>query len=523
MPKLIIDNRDIEVEPGDTILDAARQLGLDIPTLCFREGFQPSTSCMVCVVKIKDRGKFVPSCATVAEEGMQVENDTEEVHEARRTALELLLSDHVGDCIAPCHNACPAQMDIPRMLRHIRVGELHEALVTVKEDIALPAVLGYICTAPCEGACRRRAYDSPASICLLKRHVAEIDLASEEIYIPSRSPGNGRSIGIVGTGPTGLSAAYYLLQKGYDCTLFDDHERPGGMLRYAVPEDRLPHDVLDAEIGIIGQLGAKFRMQTRIGLDLTLKALKEEYDALLIATGELEASGAETLGLHTSSRGIQVDPNTYQTTVEGIFAAGNAIRRRNKLAVRSAADGKAAAISIDQHCSGLPLIGTPRSFHCRIGKLVEGELEKFVVRASNEQRVTPMGGIEHGLSVQEARAEAQRCLQCDCRKANGCKLRQYAEIYEANPNRYRGVRRIYEHQDQHPEVIFEPGKCISCGLCIQIASRSGEELGLSFIGRGFDVKVGVPFNRSIAEGLRIVATECVAACPTGALMLKDDT
>ena len=144
MPKLTIDHRDVEVPEGATVLDAARKLGIDIPALCFREGCSPSTSCLACLVRIGDEERLVPSCATRAAEGMRVESETEAVHQARRTALELLLSDHLGDCMAPCHFGCPAQMDIPVMLRQIASGQFREAIATVKRDIALPAVLGRI-------------------------------------------------------------------------------------------------------------------------------------------------------------------------------------------------------------------------------------------------------------------------------------------------------------------------------------------------------------------------------------------
>ncbi|MBI1928394.1 (2Fe-2S)-binding protein [Candidatus Poribacteria bacterium] len=115
MPKLTIDTHHVEVSAGSTILHAARKLGLDIPTLCFREGYRAGTSCMACVVKAN--GRIVPSCATLAVGGMTVESETDDVHEARRVAMELLLNDHLGDCIAPCHSACPAQMNIPLMIR----------------------------------------------------------------------------------------------------------------------------------------------------------------------------------------------------------------------------------------------------------------------------------------------------------------------------------------------------------------------------------------------------------------------
>ena len=101
MPRLRIDGRDLEVPPGTTLLEAAQQLGLDIPTLCFLKGYKPSTSCLVCLVKVRNPDRLVPSCGMPAMDGMEVESTSEEVHAARGAALELLLSDHVGDCLCP--------------------------------------------------------------------------------------------------------------------------------------------------------------------------------------------------------------------------------------------------------------------------------------------------------------------------------------------------------------------------------------------------------------------------------------
>ena len=506
MSKLKIDGRSVEVEQGTTILDASKKLGIDIPTLCFREGCQPSTSCMVCIVKVKNR--LIPSCATLAEDGMEIESETDEIHEVRRTALELLLSDHTGDCIAPCHNICPAGMNIPKMIRQIAEGDLRNAIITVKRDIPLPAVLGRICPAPCENGCRRGFHDNPVSICLLKRYVADFDLASEHPYLPQCEPDNGKRIAIIGAGPAGLSGAYYLLQKGYACTIFDDHDKPGGELQYSVPGDRLPRNVLDAEIDIIRRLGAEFHLNTKIGEDF--KSLQTNYDAVLIATGRND---------NQFLKDIKADRNTFQTSVESVFMAGNAIGRRVNMAVRSVADGEITANSIDQYLSGVQITGFRKHFSTRMGKLTDVELQHFVANASKDQRIEPSGN--NGFSEQEAYTESLRCLHCDCRKADNCKLRDYSDIYFADPNKYKGERRLFEQQFQHKDIIYESGKCISCGLCIQIASRSAEPLGLAFIGRGFDVRIGVPFNRTIEEGLQKVAEECVEACPTGALAFKD--
>ncbi|HEC61115.1 MAG TPA: 2Fe-2S iron-sulfur cluster binding domain-containing protein, partial [bacterium] len=147
MPRLTVDKQEIEVPKGATILDAAAKVGIVIPTMCFLEQLEPSISCMLCVVKVQHQDALVPSCGTLAEEGMRVQTDTEEIRQARKTALELLLSDHVGDCMGPCQLACPAKMNIPLMLRQIVSGELDQAIATVKRDIALPAVLGRICSA----------------------------------------------------------------------------------------------------------------------------------------------------------------------------------------------------------------------------------------------------------------------------------------------------------------------------------------------------------------------------------------
>ncbi|MHC4865597.1 MAG: FAD-dependent oxidoreductase [Planctomycetota bacterium] len=518
MPRLVIDKREVEVEDGATILDAAGKVGIEIPTMCFSKGCKASTSCMICVVKVNAGERLVPACGTAAEDGMRVENDCEEVREARQAALELLLSDHVGDCMGPCQMTCPARMDIPLMIRQIAAGEVGEAIATVKRNISLPAVLGRICPAPCEKACRRAAHDAAVSICLLKRYVADVDLQKETPYLPACKTTNKKRVAIVGAGPAGLAAAYYLTQEGYGCTIFDEHDRPGGMLRYGVGDEELGRDVLDGEIETVLKLGIKFKGETKIGTDVSLGDLQKQFDAVFVAVGELKGDDAEWLGLETGDKGIKINSGTYETSLAGVFAGGDAVRKR-RLAVRSAADGKEAAVAIGQYLSGRPVTGAAKPFNTRMGKLKDGEMEVFLARASKAARLTP-SGEKVGFSDEQAREESSRCLHCDCRKGQQCKLRDYSRAYSARPGRYKGERRAFEQQTQHAEIIFEPGKCIDCGLCIQIAAAAGEELGLTFIGRGFDVRVAVPFDHSIAEGLKRCAGTSVQACPTGALAFK---
>ncbi len=519
MPRLIIDNRQIEVPDGTTILEAASKLGIEIPTMCFLKGYDHSTSCMICVVKLSDSGKLTPACSAPAQEGMQIETDCDEVRQAQTTALELLLSDHVGDCLGPCNMTCPARMNIPLMIRQIEAGKLTEAIATVKANIALPAVLGRICPKPCEKPCRRAAYDTAVSICLLKRYVADVDLNSDHPYMPNCEPDKNKKIAIIGAGPAGLAAAYYLRQKGYVCTIYDENEKPGGALKYSIPQDELEPDVLDSEIALIENIGVEFVLNKKLGKDISLKDLQKQFDAVFLATGQIKEDDTNKLGLEMASKGIKIDSDTYQTSIEGVFAGGDVVRSR-RIAVRAVADGKEASVAIDQYLCGATVTGPQKPFNSRIGKLLDGEIEKFMANSNNEQRISP-SQKGSGFSDQQAKAEAQRCLHCDCRKADNCSLRDYSQQYDAKQSRYKSKRRNFEQSDQHDEIIYEPGKCIDCGLCVKITSEEKETLGLTFIGRGFDVRVAVPFDRSISEGLKQTAKKCAKSCPTGALALKD--
>lgn len=523
MPKITIDNREVEVPPRATILDAARKLRIDVPTLCFLEGCSPSTSCLVCTVKLRGGNRLVPSCATEAVDGMEVDSETPEVHDVRQTALELLLSDHVGDCFAPCYFACPAHMDIPVMLRQIAGRNPQDAIVTVKRDIALPAVLGRVCPKPCEKGCRRAPADAAVAICALKRYVADADLESANPYLPECKPASNKRVVIVGAGPTGLSAAFYLLQQGHAVTILDNRGKPGGRLLEQVgqAEGQVPQKVLDGEIGVILRLGAELRLKTSVDLETSLADLRDQFDAVLIARGAIEKDDIQRLGLMASTRGIQVDQKTYQTKLENVFAAGNAIRTK-AFVVRSVADGKEVALAMGQYLAGEPVTGPTKQFSVRMGRLGSEEVSQFMELANPATRQDPPSS-NHDFSPEQAVEQAGRCLHCDCRKLNTCRLKHYAVIYGADVSRYRGQRAQFHQVTQHSRMIYEPGKCINCGLCIELAAKAEEPLGLTFIGRGFNVRVGVPFDRSLEEALGKVACECVAACPTAALSLKDET
>jgi NADPH-dependent glutamate synthase beta subunit-like oxidoreductase len=452
---------------------------------------------------------------------MQIESETEAVHLARRTALELLLSDHLGDCVAPCQFGCPAQMDIPTMLRQIAAGQLREAIATVKHDIALPATLGRICPAPCEKVCRRADRDQAVSICLLKRLAADVDLASGEPYLPPCKPATGKRVAIVGAGPAGLAAAYYLQQLGHACTLLDENPSPGGRLLRETTESDLPRTVLQAEIASITRLGVDVQLGNHVGPDPAIGELRARFDAVLLACGATARQQAPSWGLAVTHRGVEAKPRTHLTAVPGVFAAGTAVRGK-ALTVRSVADGKEAAAAIDQFLRGLPVTGSGELFSTKIGRMHGEELARFAAASPDAPRQEPAAGLAGGLTPAEGALQAARCLHCDCRGARSCKLRKYAALYHAHPRRFQGQRRTFASDTRHAEIVYEPGKCIDCGLCIQIAVAAGERLGMTFVGRGFDVRVAVPLNRPLSEAFTRAAADCVAACPTAALAWKRD-
>ncbi|MDP6776058.1 MAG: 2Fe-2S iron-sulfur cluster-binding protein, partial [Candidatus Latescibacteria bacterium] len=368
--RLTIDDQEAVVPEGSTLLRAAEELGIEIPTLCHLDGLEPTTSCMVCVVHDLQTDRLIPACSMPASEGMVIQTRDEQVCAARKDTLDLLLSEHVGDCEAPCQRACPAHMDVPTMVRLIQSQSMGEAIATVKGDIALPATLGRICPAPCESGCNRKGHDGAVSVCMLKRYTADADLAREDPYAPELERPSGKRVAIVGGGPTGLSAAYYLIQEGHAARIYDDHPQLGGMLRYGVLDQDLPKPVLDAEIARILALGVEFHPNTAFGRDITLEGLRQTHDAVVLAFGTVGPETPEIPGLELSRRGVAIKRNTHETSLDGVFAGGNAVSE-SRLAIRALAHGKEIARSVDQFLRGEAVIGIPGRFASRIGKLLE--------------------------------------------------------------------------------------------------------------------------------------------------------
>jgi formate dehydrogenase major subunit len=586
---------------------------------------------------------------------MVVVTGSEDVRTARKMALELLLSDHAGECVAPCAAQCPAGLDIPGFVYGIATGDIHRAMEVIADRLALPGSLGRICPRLCERECRRSDLDQGLAIGALHRYVAEMRLAGRRPAPPS----TGKRVAIVGAGPAGLAAAYYLARNGHDCTLFDAHALPGGMLRYGIPANRLPKDALDAEIDAIRRLGARFRMGERWGEHFTLAGLRERHDAVFVAIGaqraqglrcqgeehalagieflervacgnapslgddvavvgggntamdcarsairlgarnvrvlyrrgrqempclmeeveaaeaegvhldflvapvrlernvltcrrmtlgEPDASGrrrpvpldgsdftircttviaaigqsverslAEQEGLDVTAWGIAADERTLETNLPGVFAGGDAVLGAD-LAVRAVAAGRMAAAAMHQFLSGEAVTGEPAM--AAIAMRPIDDAERAAIFRGIERRMRSFDEVESRLSDEDAVREARRCLTCGCRKADCCLVRTLATEYGVDVYRFAGARRRFSQDLSHPEVIYEPGKCICCDACVRIAAAADERPGLAMIGRGFDVAVAVPFGQPLSSGLRKVARECAEACPTGALALR---
>ncbi|MGQ9517933.1 MAG: FAD-dependent oxidoreductase, partial [Anaerolineae bacterium] len=286
-----VNGKAFQVPPGTTILQAARLAGAEIPTLCHVAELKQFTSCFMCIVQVEGRPKPVPACSTMVSEGLVITTDSPAIRETRRTCLELLLSDHTGDCYAPCHLTCPTGIDIQGFLKLIAQGEFRKSLELIKEATPFPASLGRICPHPCETECRRNRVDEPLAICWSHRFVADLDLASGAPYIPPCAPDTGKRVAVIGGGPAGLSAAYHLRRRGHAVTVFEQHEAAGGMMRWGIPYYRLPAAVLDAEIKVITDMGVKIRYNQKLGRDFTIQSLKDAgYDAIFVGVGAQETT-----------------------------------------------------------------------------------------------------------------------------------------------------------------------------------------------------------------------------------------
>jgi formate dehydrogenase major subunit len=291
--KLEIDGKRVIADSRQTILEVARENGIhSIPTLCHDDQLEPFASCYLCVVKVRGARTLVPACSTKVTGGMVVETESAEIRRSRKAALELMLSNHYADCIGPCQLDCPAGVDIQGYIALAALGKYRDAIQLIKQTNPLPAVCGRVCTRPCEvRGCRRSILDESVGIDFIKRYLADQDLADKQPFRPAMAPPTGKRVAVVGAGPAGLSASYYLAARGYAVEMFEALPEAGGMLRYGIPEYRLPKSVLDLEIAQILDLGVQLRTNVALGRDFTIASLKEDgFAAVFLGLGAWDSS-----------------------------------------------------------------------------------------------------------------------------------------------------------------------------------------------------------------------------------------
>lgn len=462
MVRVSVNGKSVEAPKEATLLDAARLAGADVPTLCHLEKTGALTSCMICVVKDAATGKLLPSCAARVSDGMAIITDDDEIRAARQAVLSMLLNEHTGDCEAPCSITCPAGLDIPRMLRHIAAGDSDAAARLARRDLVFPMTLGRICGAPCERVCRRAQYDTPIGIRAAHASLPVQPFARD-------APVSGKIVAVAGAGLAGLSAAFTIARLGHTCHVFEKRLHPCESLR-SLPD--LPSEILDTEIEAIRSAGVVIHLET----DVAAESLLQGYDVVIAACNDRH------------------EPNPRIVDAE-----------EEPMHVRAVANGKRAAFDAEAFLQKRPAHSV-KSFNSSLGVLDADELPRYAVE---RLRAAAVG-------------DAERCLHCDCLKRVSCKLRQYATEYGLGPRLKRTIARpLIEPIKSSDAVVFEPGKCIKCGICVELTRMAGVRPGMTVAGRGFDSRVRPALGATLAEGLGALAEECVRACPTAALAFRD--
>ena len=672
MINLTINGKQITAPEGSTILEAARLNDIYIPTLCYDKAVEVYGACGLCVVEAEGIPKLLRSCSAKAADGMVINTESERVVQSRKVAMELLMSAHDGDCVAPCQLNCPAHTDCQGYVGLIANGEYDAALKLIKNKIPLPASIGRVCPHPCEKACRRKNVEEPINIAQLKAFAADMDLKSDS-YTPEVKAATGKKVAIIGGGPAGLTAAYYLAIMGHSVTVYDMMEKMGGMLRYGIPQYRLPKEVLDKEIAIIEKTGVKLVNNVKLGKDFTVKSLKEENDAVIVAVGawksssmrtpgeelegvyggidflravikgnapeigekvaicgggntamdacrtavrlgakevyvvyrrtraempadELEIEEAEEEGviykfltnplsfngedgkvksitlqvmelgepdasgrrrpvpvegkteeiavdsvilaigqklvqedvseLKLNERGnIEADPDFFTTDIDGVFAIGDATNRGASIAIEAIGEADRCAKAVDAFLNG-QAIDTRVPY---ISKRDESTIDYS--DRKKESRITPkvlpadvrnknFDEVSLGFTEDEAKAEANRCLECGCREYYKCKLLGVAQLYDINPDRFKGEMPQKYTRDENAFIERNTSKCILCGLCVRSCREVMDLHSIGLLGRGFKTDVSPAFNLPLDQTNCTNCGLCVNLCPTGALTEK---
>ena len=305
-----------------------------------------------------------------------------------------------------CQYHCPARVDVPRFIRFIRERKYNEALAVIQEKVPFALICSHICSHPCESACRRNDLDQGLAIRALERFAAE--RASVKLTLEGKAPASGKKVAIVGSGPAGLTAAYYLSKRGgYAVIVFEAEPQAGGMLRTA-PEYDLPRQILDDELEMLKRLGVEIKTQAKV--ESVDKLFNDGFHAVFVA---VDAPKVAELG-------ITVSPDGLSTGRKGVFASGDAVAGEHTF-INAVAAGRKAATSIDSYLGGSgnidEVLAPVREGVPRIGRMPNFAQRKRVTMptASVEQGKSNPAKVELGFSDEAGAEEALRCMGCDLR------------------------------------------------------------------------------------------------------------
>ena len=248
--------------------------------------------------------------------------------------------------ISPCENACPAGVNVPGYIALIAQGRVEDAYKLIRQENPFPSVCGRVCTHPCESSCRRAQLDEPIAIVDLKRFAADEVMKRSEPIKELIYPSNGKSVGIVGAGPSGLTCAYYLGKLGYDVYVYEEQPVAGGMLAVGIPEYRLPKEVLDREIKTITQIGINIQTNTKVGEDIEFEELMKKHDAVYTATGtqisrKIGIDGEDMNGVYHGIdflKDVHLDKVNEVSGVAAVIGGGSTAIDAARTALRLGAD-----------------------------------------------------------------------------------------------------------------------------------------------------------------------------------------
>ncbi len=656
---------------GDTVLKIATDNGIYIPTLCHHDSVAKYGACGLCVVEAEGVPKLLRACATTASDGMVVKTNSPRIAQARKVAMELLMSDHQGDCVGPCSLNCPAGTDCQGYVKQIALGNDLEAVKIIKKKLPFPSSIGRVCPHPCETACRRKNVEEPLSIAFLKQFAGD-NVRAAGHYVPEKAAATGKKVGIIGGGPAGLTAAYFLALKGHEVTVTDAMPNMGGMLRYGIPEYRLPKAILDDEIAEIASLGVKLENNVKLGKDISFEDYKAKFDAVIVAVGAWQSSGVGCVGedlegvlggidfLRTRELGIEsgmgkkvavvgggntamdacrtavrfgaekvyviyrrtraempaedieieeameegvefkfltnpaeilgenghvtavklqvmelgepdasgrrkpvpvegkfeildvdtviaaigqrlnpagldalemtkkgtiaADESTFRTSVEGVFAVGDATNKGAGIAIAAIGEANKAAEVVDAYLNGVeaaykaPFV-SERDVTPALFEGYEKQARVKMPHRSPEERKHDFKEINLGLKEDEARAEAKRCLECGCHDYGHCKLIQCANDQPIDPKRLAGDKHPNFKEQKLVVIERDQGKCITCGLCVRTCDENAKKGILGLVGRGFTTVIKPEFQDSEVIKGCADCLACANVCPTGALKI----